>query len=108
MVTIFASRHRALVRTERELVEGSAALLGRIFRRIVRIEWGFETERWVAVANCTVRSRTGLYRASARARTLENSMHLVVHKLMKQRRRKKRRMLAQRRLPRPCPTVGLR
>lgn len=73
----------------RERAEQQSRGFSRYFNGLQTVEWSFTGEAGDVVVSCRLHSRTGFYRASARAATVRAGLDGVVEKLLKQRRRKK-------------------
>ncbi|MEO8445238.1 MAG: HPF/RaiA family ribosome-associated protein [Gammaproteobacteria bacterium] len=81
----------------REKLEGINARLQRFFRSVISVSWTFARQRDTWRANCQVHGRSGHYRAVAQADTARAAMDEIYERLVRQRRRARRKVLAKRR-----------
>ncbi len=107
MVIIVTCRITGAKTLANRLARAAAAELTHYFQRIVAVEWIFEADGTDTVARGRVHARTGYYRAEGHGQALPEAVQQTLHRLEKQRRRKKelrvskRRRPAGRRAPRP-------
>jgi ribosome-associated translation inhibitor RaiA len=97
MVTIVTCRVSGAKARANRLALAASKRLVRFFRRIVLVEWVFEEESGNTVARGRVHSRSGFYRAVGRGTDMNEALTQVLHRLEKQRRRKKSMRVTRRR-----------
>lgn len=73
---------------KRELLNARLEIEER-FPALVSLEWTLESVAGEAVARCRIHSRSGFYRATARTRSLPQSISAALEKLLTQRGRSK-------------------
>lgn len=100
-VIIVRTRGIELTASERAELHRSEMALGRVFKRIHRIEWkaaalpqGFETR-------CEIRALSGVFAASAVQDTVRTSIQAVTQQILKQKRRAKETGITRRRVDAP-------
>lgn len=89
MTITLATRDLSLSPAMRERAESLAQRFSHYFTSVQRVEWGFSRDADDVVVSCRIHSRSGYYRASARASSVRTGLDLAVEKVLKQRRRKK-------------------
>lgn len=85
----FVALDEALSRTDEQRLYRLSSRLPRYFQDIVTIEWSLSREGRKHVAVCTVHARSGCFRAHVVAEQLGTAIGQTLHKLVRQRRRRK-------------------
>ncbi len=80
-------------------LDAGRADLEKLFRGLVSVEWGLESEGSETEVACRVHARLGYYRASARAHDVGQAIHEVVDRLRAQGSRRKTAKIERRRRP---------
>jgi len=84
----------------RESVHERSEQLGRYFQAIQHVEWDFKRDGEDVALRCRLRSKSGFYRAQARASRASRALDEAGEKLLKQRRRFKQQRFRTRRVTR--------
>jgi ribosome-associated translation inhibitor RaiA len=90
MVTHVACRDAELGRRIHRTIEYVSSRFPHYFTGILSVSWDLTTDGHEHLVGCRIHSRTGDYRASARARDARQAAQQAFERLVKQRRREKR------------------
>ena len=82
----------------RESIRERSEHLDRYFQAIQHVEWDFKRAGDDVELRCRLHSKSGFYRAQARAERASRALDEVLEKLLKQRRRAKQQRVRARRL----------
>jgi ribosome-associated translation inhibitor RaiA len=79
----------ALTESEQRRLKQASAHIPRYFRDIVSVQWYVSRQGRDRVVSCMVHSGSGYYRARVGSEVTEGSIGQAVHKIVRQRRRRK-------------------